>query len=249
MEEFGVALSLRSDCDSLLEKIRPWIMLPDWQARPARTGVEDYRVLRPGPGETMFCATLDGEHLLSGPDEDSLGEALGRHVHLTMATRSEFIFVHAGSVCWRGRGIVIPGRSGQGKSSLVKALVEAGAEYYSDEYAVFDEHGRLLPFPRPLMMRLPERTHWALPPPGSKHATSISVLAIRFEAGAGLRLEELTAGQATLELFRNAVAAKRLGARALHQLGQVTDSGGPHFRGVREEAAEAASHILSIAVR
>src|SRR5205085_12389371 len=62
-------------------------------------------------------------------------------------------FVHAGVVGWNGRAIILPGKSMSGKSTLVAALVRAGATYYSDEYAVFDAQGRIHPYARPLSLR------------------------------------------------------------------------------------------------
>jgi hypothetical protein len=76
------------------------------------------------------------------------------HVQLMAAYLAEgYLFVHAGVVGWQGRAIVIPGRSFTGKTSLVTALVRAGATYYSDEYAIFDPQGRVHPYPRPLSIR------------------------------------------------------------------------------------------------
>jgi hypothetical protein len=49
---------------------------------------------------------------------------------------------------------VIPGSTFSGKTTLVAALVRAGAEYYSDEFAVLDGEGRVHPYARPLSMRL-----------------------------------------------------------------------------------------------
>jgi hypothetical protein len=63
------------------------------------------------------------------------------------------IFVHAGVVAVGGQAIVIPGRSFSGKTTLVAALVDAGAEYYSDEFAVIDPDGLVHPYPRPLSLR------------------------------------------------------------------------------------------------
>lgn len=48
---------------------------------------------------------------------------------------------------------MVPGRTLSGKSSLVLALVKAGADYYSDEYAVFDGSGRVHPYSKPLSRR------------------------------------------------------------------------------------------------
>jgi len=63
------------------------------------------------------------------------------------------LFVHAGVVGWRGQAIIIPGRTFTGKTTLVAALVKAGATYYSDEYAVLDVRGRVHPYARPLGIR------------------------------------------------------------------------------------------------
>src|SRR6266581_3138481 len=63
------------------------------------------------------------------------------------------VFVHAGVVSWRGRAILVPGRTFTGKTTLVAELIRAGASYYSDEYAAIDEQGRVHPFPKPLSVR------------------------------------------------------------------------------------------------
>jgi hypothetical protein len=81
-----------------------------------------------------------------------LDSDLSRYVASTAPGR---IFVHAGAVAHRGRAIVIPGHSFSGKSTLVAALVRAGATYYSDEYAVLDDRGLVHPFARPLSIREP----------------------------------------------------------------------------------------------
>ena len=66
-------------------------------------------------------------------------------MHLAERARNR-IFIHAGVVGWQGRAIVIPGRSFSGKSTLVAALLQAGATYYSDEFAVLDGRGYVHPF-------------------------------------------------------------------------------------------------------
>jgi len=63
------------------------------------------------------------------------------------------VFLHAGVVAWKDKGIVIPGSSFSGKTSLVAALIKKGALYYSDEYAVLDENGNVHPFPKMLSLR------------------------------------------------------------------------------------------------
>lgn len=67
----------------------------------------------------------------------------------------DLIFIHAGVVASRGSAIVLPGRSFAGKTTLVEALVRAGAELFSDEYAMIDSEGRVAHYREPLSVRGP----------------------------------------------------------------------------------------------
>ena len=60
---------------------------------------------------------------------------------------------HAGSIARNGRGVLIPGTSGAGKSSTVAALALSGFDYCSDEVAVFGRDGRLRPFPKIISLK------------------------------------------------------------------------------------------------
>ena len=81
-------------------------------------------------------------------------EALERDLQLYVAEQAlRRVFVHAGVVGWRGRAIVIPGRTMSGKTTPVRALARAGATYYSDEYAVLDERGRVHPYLKPMSIQ------------------------------------------------------------------------------------------------
>ncbi len=71
------------------------------------------------------------------------------HVPEAVALLSpNLVLVHAAVVGWQGRAIVLPGSSWAGKTTLTMALVEAGATYYSDEYAVLDDHANVHPYLR-----------------------------------------------------------------------------------------------------
>jgi hypothetical protein len=120
------------------------------------------------------------------------------------------VFVHAGAVAHRGRAIVIPGSSFSGKSTLVAALVRAGAAYYSDEYAVLDEHGLVHPYARPLSIRqadpqLPHRqsveglggTTGADPVPVGLIAATL------YRPGAGFNAERRSPGHGVLALLEH----------------------------------------------
>jgi hypothetical protein len=64
-------------------------------------------------------------------------------------------FIHAGVVALGDRALVLPARSGGGKTTLVAALLAAGAAYGSDEFAVVDQHGFVHPYPRQLALKRP----------------------------------------------------------------------------------------------
>ena len=85
---------------------------------------------------------------------DEVIRALQSDLQLFVATEAPSrLFVHAGVVAWRGRAILVPGTSFSGKTTLVAAMVRAGASYYSDEYAVLDSRGRVHPYARALLVR------------------------------------------------------------------------------------------------
>jgi hypothetical protein len=161
------------------------------------------------------------------------------------------VFVHAGVVGWKGRAIVIPGRSYSGKSTLVSELVKAGATYYSDEYAVLDSRGRVHPFPKPLEMRDSgeyKQTKVEVEHFGGKTATKPIpvglVMVTEYKAGAQWRPRQLSGGQAVLALLANTVSARRQPEKALGALERAV-SGIPTLKGIRGEAEALAPSILA----
>ena len=80
---------------------------------------------------------------------------LQKEVYLYVAEKTtSYVFIHAGVVQLDGITVVFPGFSHAGKSTLVWSLVQHGAQYYSDEYAVFDEQGAVHPFALPINLRV-----------------------------------------------------------------------------------------------
>ena len=160
------------------------------------------------------------------------------------------LFVHAGVVEWGGKAIVIPGRSYSGKSSLVWELVRAGATYYSDEYAVFDERGMVSAYPIPLKLRTgsgengkacPSEQAWETPE--AKPVPVGLVVLTRYQTGAKWRPKMLSPGPALLQILANTVAARRRPKAALQVLGKVV-SQAQVLRGVRGEADQLACRLL-----
>src|SRR5439155_577333 len=165
------------------------------------------------------------------------------------------VFVHAGVVGWNGRAIVMPGRSMSGKSTLVAALVRAGATYYSDEYAVFDAQGRIYPYARPLSLRGEDGAPAKKCPvqalggdAGTVPLPAGLIVATEYRLGARWQPRALPPGQAMLSLLSHAVALRRQPQRTLVALRAVAFQA-KGLKGCRGEAQDIAAAVLRAADR
>jgi hypothetical protein len=205
-----------------------------------RPGLKVYNLLY--ADHVRIVRTLDRRELL---------DALASQVRLHVAEHARRrVFVHAGVVAFEGEAILIPGRSLAGKTTLVAELLRRGATYYSDEFAVLDERGRVHPFPKTLSMRKPgEISQEEVPPEafGASQGTEPLpvglVLVGRFREGRRWRPRELSPGRAILALLDNAVAARRAPARVLATLEKVV-ARARVLKGDRGEASETAGRVL-----
>ena len=160
-----------------------------------------------------------GSQLLMETDSrDSALSELESQLHGAIAFNSSpGLFVHAGVVGWKQGAIVIPGRSGSGKSTLVAALVSAGAaEYYSDEYAIFDQAGYVHPYPKLLSLREPFEGHT-----GKCSAAELGgrvgtepipvrlVVATHYDEHGYWQPQILSPSQTVLRLFENTIHARK----------------------------------------
>lgn len=67
---------------------------------------------------------------------------------LLMLARQDLVWIHAGVAAYGNRAHLFAGPSGQGKSTLVGALIDRGWTYFSDEIAAIDcGAGTVHPFP------------------------------------------------------------------------------------------------------
>jgi hypothetical protein len=185
-----------------------------------------------------------------------LWTTLEKHAELVTAYRAQdCLFVHAGVVGWQGRAILLPGRSMTGKSTLVKALVEAGATYYSDEYAVLDRQGRVHPYPVPLSIR-GQNGQPARKTPiellggqvGVEPLPVGLVVETEFQPGAEWRPSVLTPGLALLALMDNTVAARRDPAHSMPILRQAV-TGAVALNSKRGEVGKMVGDLLNTVVK
>jgi hypothetical protein len=172
------------------------------------------------------------------------------HRHLIADARG-YQFVHAGCVGWRGRAIVVPGHSRAGKSTLVQALVRAGATYYSDEFAVVDRRGRVHAFPTLLRLRRDDGTSERVAvPPGRRQEPLPLGLVVRtwFEPGATWQPRRLASGESMLALMPHAGRANSAPAAVMAALARAIATAGG-VESPRGEADLAAAGILAQADR
>jgi hypothetical protein len=183
----------------------------------------------------------------------ALDEALDRleeGVRLSVASRArQRLFVHAGVVARGGRAVLIPGHSRSGKSTLVAALVKAGATYYSDEYAVLDSLGRVHPFPRPLVLRGPDGMSRRQPEEKIGGRAGVAplpvalVISTRYCPGGRWRPRRVSSGRGLLALLGHTVPARLRPREAVRVLSRVMDDASV-LQGTRGEANDAALAIL-----
>jgi hypothetical protein len=191
------------------------------------------------------------ERIARAHDLDSVYETLQEDLKLHVAAAApKRVFVHAGVVGWRGKAIVLPGRSFAGKSTLVAALVRAGATYYSDEYAVLDERGRVHPYARPLVLRARPGETTArivmLPPRSAgKRPLPVGLVALtHYKPGARWRSQALSPGQAMLALMESTVPVRQRPEATLKALREIVTQA-TVIKGVRGEVEEAVEKLLS----
>ncbi len=155
IESFGVKIGFSTNSAEALEAVKESvkIYLPDCFKEIDETDIEHnfLFVWHASKRDTLY---KNGEKVMNRERRETSAESVASQIRLTVA---EFavgrVFIHAGVIAWKGKAVVLPGRSFRGKTSLTVALVKRGAVYYSDEYAILDAEGFLHPFPKMLSVR------------------------------------------------------------------------------------------------
>ena len=252
----GVALGLRGKDRAAIDTLVGWLPRA---ARAGRTSSVPvlYSLILGGnqPGSkvrrfhilyrnfTRIGRSLDLEDVRRAFDKD-LATFVGER-------SSRRVFVHAGVVGIGDAAVVIAGKSFSGKTTLTRALVEAGGVYYSDEFALLDAEGRVAPWAEPLSIRDDDRTRRSSR--RSPHSLGFRsgrrllpvklVVLATFEAGKSFNLRPVPAGEGALGLLSNTLPARKQPRAALRAVSAVV-SQAPVLQGVRGEARSAARSIL-----
>jgi hypothetical protein len=249
-EAYGVEVRVCSNDVDLLERARPF--LPPGAQRRAR-GLVQHRLgilLEPDGTHSVYNGTT---RVSEGQGRDlSLIVLEGQIRGIVALHAPRMTFVHAGAVAHEGRAMIFPGHSFAGKTTLVAALVRAGATYYSDEFAVLDENGLVHPYAKPLSIRdgtglsQADRDVEDLGGVAGDEPLALGLMVVTsYRPGARWAPEELSQGQASLALLASTVsvrarpkAAMRAATRAL--------TGAVALRGERGDADEVADQLLEL---
>lgn len=201
-------------------------------------------------GELIVAA--QGQHIGATEDPELALGMLDAQIRAQVALLApDHIFVHAGVVAAGGRAVVLPGFTFAGKTTLTRALVEAGAVYYSDEFAVIDANGLVHPYPKPLSIRrrdgsgrttetspesLGARTGCVPVPVGLVAVTS-------YRPGARISPQPLASGPALLAMLGHTIPARTRPQQAISVLKAALREA-TVWKSDRGEAADAARAIL-----
>jgi hypothetical protein len=237
---FGVTLCLRTERPALLKRFASaW---PYGCTSTEATAFDRvYAIVENGEGGWKLYA--DSRKVAEATDAAEMKRRMRAHVQLFVAATSEqYVFIHAGVVAFGNQAIVIPGRSYSGKTTLVAEFVKAGATYYSDEYALFDQEGRVHPYPRPLSVRA-KRTGIQRDvafeslggQSGNQPLPVVLILLTKYQAGAQWNPVSVAAREASKGLALNAVAIRRFPAATIKAIACASATASV-LDGVRGEA-------------
>lgn len=206
---------------------------------PADGDVPPHLTYRLTSGEESGQVLYRGDTLLyEGDSEATLAELLLGDTcrHLTAGSRGGLMF-HAAGLVWGGKGILLPGAVGAGKTTLAAWLATKGLDYLTDEL-VFVRQGAdvMQAFTRPLKLKssarvvlqdrfdfegnagsiLEGRRFFLVPPALLKPTNTLSepplslIIFPSYQPGSRFKLRHLSQAQAGLALMQCLVNARNL---------------------------------------
>jgi len=209
-ESHGVRIGVATDRPEVAARLAD-VLPPGAQPCPVESVQESFGLMGEEDGAYVF--TRSGSPVARNLELDFGLTLMEIQIRLYLGQEApNRIFVHAGVVAVEDRAIVLPGRSFAGKTTLVRAFVQAGAIYFSDEFAIFDGEGRVHPFLTRLAFREGEngRSHVHVGDLGGASGEQAmpvgAVVVTSYRPDATWEPHELTPGRAALALLNNTLA-------------------------------------------
>jgi hypothetical protein len=207
-----------------------------------------YSLVDLGTGNDARYVLLYGEDsLVATEDRDAPLRHLFQHVNVESCWQTgDFLLIHAGAVVTpAGDGVLLPGGTGSGKTTLTAGLVRAGFGYLSDETGALDPVSRRL-YPHPKTLNIKSGSFDLFPEARARngklrpvqgewyvHADSIRagavagpsqlrfVVAPAYRAGSETSVTPLSRAETIVRLWENVWNLPVYRSRALHLLGEV----------------------------
>lgn len=256
IESYGVTVRLISNSPQALVDTLPEIRanLPGCIIAESRPNWDHEYAYIWNPSK-LDAVYKNGETVAVRRRRDWAFQLLGSQIRLTVAEFApDHIFVHAGVVAVEGKAVVIPAKSFKGKTTLTAELVKRGAIYYSDEYAVIDKNGNILPFPKDLSVRgiIDDRTQVEIPveelggTAGTKPIRAGLIIVTEYSERSRWKPKKMTSGQGFLELINHTVGIRQSTELAMAALGRVVE-GAMILKSKRGNAGTTANAIIKIA--
>lgn len=248
LESYGVRLEVEVRDPGLMPEVER-ILPPGWAA--VREFPEDGHLTIGHNGEGLYHVIVDGGVIIDGVPAELAVQVLDAQLRARIAvTAPDHVFVHAGVVALGGRALVLPGLSFSGKTTLVAALIAAGATYLSDEFAVLDADGLVHPYAKSLSIRGDGERRGDLTTveelggeAGLEPMPIALVAALTYRPGATWAPREVTPGAGALALLGNTVPARTRPEQVLAVISKAV-AGARVIEGDRGEADVTARLLL-----
>lgn len=247
-DAFGVGVSIHSDDADVLRLIRA--QLPEF---PPAAGAGAPRIayqIACNPARTRVAVLRGRRTVAVAPDSRSAASHLVNDLQAELGCHADgYTFVHAGVVGIDGEAVLLPARSGAGKSSLVTALLQHGAAYGSDEFAVISREAVVFPYSRSIALRsavpglAPARDPADGPRLDSRGVRIGAIIFTEFVAGSGFDPQPVSPARAALGLLQHALGTRRRPIQTMTTLHAVVLAARA-WAGVRGEADATARAII-----
>jgi hypothetical protein len=245
---FGAGLSI--ELPSALAKVYIDTWFPRMGGGPFQNAMtRNYRVVFKESSPAPWEISIDDDVTARYSNLQKLLNDLESDMQMYIAEfATPYLFVHAGVVAWNGTAILLPGRSFAGKSTLVTSLVQAGATYYSDEYAVLDDEGRVWPYRRRVSLRNgphgPARRLDLARDDAPCEPLPVSLIALlQYTPGGSWHVERRTPGEAIMRLVDQTVAVRHRPADTLAYLSRLIENA-IVIEGTRGEVDDSVRRLL-----
>lgn len=204
------------------------------------------------------CARAGAAQVVRPSSRGAIRWARQQILEAIIGSRPDLLWLHGAVAGWKGRAIILPGKRGRGKSTLVTALCARGATFLTDDILPLDPASlHVHPFPRvPEIRHDPGRempADWLLEVPKTEIALDDRIERSPLPVGAiilpragrsgGVSLEPATPAEAILEIAEGCWNFEAHGANAVATLSRLV-SGSPIMRLSFDSGRGAADTLL-----